>query len=156
MKIHLRQIPADGLHVEGSEERDILELPDENIRVVAPLTYSLDVGVSGTGLFATGTIATELEFDCVRCLQSFRYPVKLESFAVQTEMEGSETVDLTPFVREDILLDLPPHPRCDWDGEHHCPGLIPDKIYEVRENEMAAPGMAAWGELDKLKLRTGK
>ena len=156
MKIHLNQIPPEGLHVEGMEDRDILELEDENIRIVSPIHYALDVGLSGSGLFASGTVETLIEFECVRCLQRFRYPLRLDSFALQTEIPRSETVDLTPFVREDILLDLPPHPRCDWNGHDCCTGAVHETGRDEQQSEMLAPRMEAWEELDKLNLRTGK
>ncbi len=35
----------------------------------------------------------------------------------QIDRTGPELVDLTPAIREDILLALPPYPRCDWDGK---------------------------------------
>ena len=36
------------------------------------------------------------------------------------ELRGPETVDLTPSMREEILLNLPAHPHCDRDGDRVC------------------------------------
>src|SRR5438105_4621798 len=122
MKVHLKQIPPQGLHIEGEESADILDLKDENITPVSPVSYSLDVGLSHGGLFATGHLAADVQFECVSCLEPFVYPVRVENFATQIELGGAETVDLTPQIREYILLALPPHPRCDWDGKNVCKG----------------------------------
>ena len=46
--------------------------------------------------------------------------VQAPAFAVHTELHGPETVDLSPFMREDILLNLPPHPRCDREVGRVC------------------------------------
>ena len=46
MKVHILQIPQEGLHIEGEEPSSILELNDEIARPTGPITYSLDVGLS--------------------------------------------------------------------------------------------------------------
>ncbi len=56
MKIHIHQIPAEGLHLEGQEENDILDLRDPNILPLENVHYSLDLGLSGSGLFVTGRL----------------------------------------------------------------------------------------------------
>ncbi len=54
MKVHLKQIPTDGLHLEGDEECPIPELETEGIRCVGPLHYNVDLGVAGGALWASG------------------------------------------------------------------------------------------------------
>jgi DUF177 domain-containing protein len=154
MKVHLNQIPPEGLHVEGEEAHDILELEDPIVHVAGPVRYSLDVGVSGSGLFATGSLEIDLELECVRCLEHFNFALKVPAFAMQTELDGRETVDLTPFMREDILLALPSYPHCDWSGEKTCAGP------RMRPaGESARPvriESKAWDELNKLKIKARK
>jgi len=146
MKVHLLQIPPEGLHIEGEEHEDILGLEAEPIRNASPLRYSLDVGLSNGGLFATGSLAIDLELECVNCLRKFTYPLRLDSFALQTELSGSELVDLTPLVREDIVLALPAHPHCNWDGKNVCSGA-----YELKKYETENKTSSAWEALDQLK-----
>jgi uncharacterized metal-binding protein YceD (DUF177 family) len=149
MKIHLNQIPTGGLHLEGQEQTDILQLEDPNIRPIEPVSYSLDVGISGTGLFATGRLWTDVEMECVSCLKRFVYPLEVNNFAAQVELTGPEVVDLTPAMREDILLVLPAHPRCDWDRKTVClrPRITPKTV----DNTTKAPN--AWDVLDELRLK---
>jgi uncharacterized metal-binding protein YceD (DUF177 family) len=149
MKIHLNQIPTGGLHLEGQEQTDILQLEDPNIRPIEPVSYSLDVGISGTGLFATGRLWTDVEMECVSCLKRFVYPLEVNNFAAQVEFAGPEVVDLTPAMREDILLVLPAHPRCDWDRKTVC--LRPRITPETVDNTTKAPN--AWDVLDELRLK---
>lgn len=120
MKIHINQIPVGGLHLEGEAPASILDFQDELVRVISPIAYDLEVGLSGGGLFATGTLAVDLELECVSCLERFVRRLEVRDFAFQIELEGRETVDLTEALREDILLALPPHPRCDWDESKTC------------------------------------
>ena len=153
MKIHINQIPVDGLHLEGEESADILELQDESVRAISPISYVLDVGLSHGGLFATGSLSTDLEMECVCCLNRFRYSLQVPNFAVQVELSNSESVDLTDNVREDILLALPPYPHCDWNGVQACPGVR--VIAQVREQEPAAEpeGENPWATLDRLNQK---
>ncbi len=156
MKIHLNQIPDDGLHVEGAESSKILDLHDAAVQPVSEVRYALDVGVSDGGLFATGTIGVDLDLECVSCLERFRYPLEVADFACQIELTGSESVDLTGMVREDILLALPPHPHCDWNGERVCQGTqlrakaTADSPAETDETETTR---RVWGALDQLKIK---
>jgi len=92
-----------------------------------------------------------LEMECVSCLQKFQYPLRLEDFALQTELSGSELVDLTPLAREDIVLALPAHPRCDWNEKHVCPGA-----YEVNKYVTDEQAPSAWEVLDQLKAKQEK
>jgi uncharacterized protein len=155
MKIHTRQIPADGLHLEGEETDDILQIEEpEHVRALGPLRYSLDVGLSEGGLWATGTLALDVELQCVRCLETFAYPVRIEDFALQADLAGAETIDLTPLLREDILLALPSYPRCDWPGEKSCPadpGAQENAGRLEQSDETGAESASAWQALDQLK-----
>ena len=152
MKIHLNQIPTDGLHVEGSDPSAILDLHERGLQAVSDVTYSLEVGLSDGGLFATGQIGVDLELECVACLERFRYPLRVPDFACQVELTASETVDLTEPIREDILLALPPHPHCDWNGERVCQGVSHRAKTQTADGPLAEKP-DAWGALDQLKLK---
>jgi len=157
MKVHIQQIPPGGLHLEGEEPSSILDLHDDNTRPVGPIAYSLDVGLSGGGLFATGTLTVPMELQCVSCLDPFPFTLKVPDFACQVELTGAEMVDLTEYLREDILLALPPYPHCDWNGERDCRGAFRQKtehahdaLADTRED---GDTRNVWGALDQLKLK---
>ena len=116
MKIHTLQIPPEGKHFEGEDPIEVLDLHDPHTCPVAPLSYSLDVGLSDGGVFATGHIQSSFSLQCVKCLEKFEYLVAIPDFACQVELGSSEEVDLTESLREDIVLALPAHPLCDWNG----------------------------------------
>ena len=80
--------------------------------------------------------------------------LKLAGWAVHLPLEGedkvsveNDCVDLTPFVREDILLDFPQHPLCKPD----CAGL--KKKPPAKAEAAEKPASDVWAELDKLKLK---
>jgi uncharacterized protein len=152
MKVHLKQIPAEGTHLKGKEKSDILELEDDRIQTLGTVEYSVDIGVSGSSLFVTGKLGIDVELECVSCLKRFVYPVRVPNFSAQVELAGPELVDLTPWIREDILLALPVHPHCDWDRKTVCVG--PRLKYLKVEKDSKAPN--AWDALDHLNLNRRK
>lgn len=153
MKIHLKQIPAEGLHLEGEEECPIPELEADGIRCVGPLHYDLDLGISEGAIWANGSLRQPVEMSCVACLEKFVHDITIPAFALHKELHGPEIVDLTPFIREDILLNLPAHPRCDRDGGRVCKGPKTIAIKATGGETEAEKREHDWEALDKLKLR---
>ena len=150
MKIHLRQIPAEGLHLEGEEECPLPELDPEEARCAGPLHYAVDAGISEGALWANGQLTQPVELHCVRCLEPFPVDIEVKDFAVHTDLAGPEVVDLTPFMREDILLNLPAYPHCDREGGRVCP--VPEVIKKPDEKPVLEARPPDWSALDKLKL----
>ena len=138
MKVHLKQIPPEGLHLEGEEDCLIPELETEGVRCV---------GVSDGSLWANGSLKQPVELTCVACLEKFVHHIKVPAFALHTELHGPETVDLSPFMREDILLNLPAHPRCDREGGRVC------KAAAAAVAAAETKRKSDWSALDKLKLK---
>ena len=147
--VHIPQIP-EGEHklIEGEEDAAFLDLSEIGARATEPVRYELEVGMSGGGVFATGRVSVPVEMTCVACLQPFVYEAVVDPFATQVEVEGREMVDLTPAVREELLLALPNHPRCDLISGHTCPYHSPAPV--GGEPQTAE---SAWDQLDKLKLK---
>jgi len=146
MKIHLKQIPAHGLHLDGDEDCPIHDLEAEGIRCAGQLHYNIDVGITGGALWARGSLSQPVELSCVSCLEQFVHEIEVPGFAVHIDLQGPETVDLTPLMREDLLLNLPAHPRCDRDANRVCQGKRPNIIEQETKRKFD------WSALDKLKL----
>jgi DUF177 domain-containing protein len=147
VKIHLKQIPTDGLHLEGDEECPMREIEADEMRCAGPLHYRLDVGVADGALWANGSLTQPVELRCVACLEKFHYVIRVPAFALHIQLPGPEMIDLTPFLREDILLNLPAHPHCDRDGGRVC------NAAHLQTGEPEATRKADWSALDKLKLK---
>jgi uncharacterized metal-binding protein YceD (DUF177 family) len=62
-------------------------------------------------------------------------------------LHGPETVDLTPFMREDLLLNLPAHPRCDRNAGRVC------KPKQIEAAAQDTGRKSDWSALDQLKLK---
>lgn len=135
-----------------------LDLPtnDEMVQPREPLRYDLELQEIEQAVLAQGTLTLKLDCQCVRCLKAFKMPLKLEHWACRLPLEGedkvsvvNDSVDLTPFVREDILLAFPQHPLCKTD----CRGLAPKKSKAGGGAGGPDDGPSPWAALDKLKLK---
>jgi DUF177 domain-containing protein len=133
-----------------------MEMRDEVIHLAQPLAYDLRVEKLDKGILIQGSLRLPLQCECVRCLKPFPYQMALEDWTCHLPLEGEEkvemtndVVDLTPYVREDILLAFPQHPLC----EPECRGLDSAKDREPGRERDPTLTSSAWAELDKLKLR---
>ena len=76
-----------------------MELEEIGARPVSPVRYSLDVGVSGGGIFATGTSQSPHPLE-VRGLPGRAWGrVDHRAFRPSRELDGRELVDLAPQIR---------------------------------------------------------
>ena len=136
---------------EGEEDCPLPQLdPAADVRCAGPLHYALDAGISEGALWVNGELSQPVELRCVRCLESFPYQITVKDFTVHTELAGPEVVDLTPFMREDILLNLPAYPHCDREGGRVCPA--PELLKQPDESTVLAEPPPDWSALDQLKL----
>ena len=161
LSVNLRHLAEHGLHLKGelpAEELDI-ETADEMIQVDKPLEYDLEIEKLESGLLLQGTLKLPLQCKCVRCLKPFEHVVRLRHHTLHLPLQGEEArpvindcLDLTPVIREDILLEFPQHPLCDPD----CPGL-PNFNSDRSSRDIGADQTEAssptWAELNKLKFK---
>ena len=160
MAVNLCHLEAHNICLGGSlpvEELDI-DPHDEVIQVRHPLEHELEVQMLEDGLLVQGRLHLVLECQCVRCLKPFHYHLALEHWTCHLPLQGedcavvvNDCVDLTPYVREDILLEFPRHPVCNPE----CRGLPKTSIGKARNTSGTGKtdvGSPAWAELNKLKL----
>lgn len=158
--INLRQLERNDLRLEGelpAVELDV-EGVDELIHVEEPLRYAIDAQKLDQGILVQGNLKLTLECECVRCLKAFSLPLELGDWACHLPLEGedkvvvaNDCVDLTPYMREDILLEFPRHPLC----KPECSGLPKKAIAKTKKTGGAGQtkeNLSAWAELNKLKF----
>lgn len=128
-----------GFTKEYDLQEDIAAL-DPEIAPLSALTGQVQLIRTADGVYALGTLRTNLELNCSRCLDEFSYPLKFrleEEFRPSidiatganlpygedddsaTRIDAHHILDLREVVRQDILLAMPPHPIC----RSNCAGL---------------------------------
>lgn len=154
---HLLRHPVELKGELAIEELDF-GVEDEMIRAQLPLQYALEVEKLEDSVLVQGSLRLKLDCQCVRCLKPFVFDVDLPDWACHLPLSGEDAVvvsndlvDLTPYIREDILIGFPQHPVC----KPECIGLKIASGGQSSKNDPTEAGLpsSAWSELDKLKLK---
>jgi uncharacterized protein len=160
LRLNLRNLDKHDLHLRGKLSVEELELEsvDEVIHPVEPLMYDIEAQKLEHGILVRGVLRINLDCECVRCLKKFKYRLELSDWTALLALEGEETVevlddtvDLTPVMREDILLGFPQHPLC----KPECGGLPKKAVGKGNKTGIArqTPEVSStWAELNKLKF----
>src|ERR1700722_5654209 len=128
LKVNLSHLAAQEPHLKGDlpVEGLVFGLKDDMMAAKKPLHYDLQVEKVEHGLLVQGRLELALDCQCVRCLKPLQKRIVLPNWTLHLPLEGEEKtpvdndcVDLTPFAREDMLLEFPQHPVC----EPECAGL---------------------------------
>jgi len=157
LTVNLRHLDEHEIHLKGElpVAELALDIRDELIRAEKPLQYDLEVQNLHDSVLAQGWLRLILNCECVRCLQPYEYEVVLADWALHLPLAGedkvsveNDSIDLTPWVREDILLEFPQHPLC----KPNCAGLKKKSGVRKSGDKKEKDEPSAWTELDKLKL----
>ena len=157
--VNLRHLANHNVQLQGELPVDELNLEthDEMIRASDPVSHDLEAQLLDNNVLIRGSLRVTLACQCVRCLKPFVYDLHLAEWTCLLPLKGeervsvnSDCVDLTPRIREDILLAFPQHPVCD----SKCRGLAATEMdgKKTSGKNRTASGSSAWSELDKLKL----
>lgn len=155
--------PVEGLNLlQGNDEVRDFHFPPS---VEVAISYYR----SGQELFFEGSLSGSVEAVCSRCLKTFSFSIeKSFSFVLTPEpfpskskelnrdelglsFYSSPEIDLSPLVREQLLLALPLRPLCD----ENCRGLCGGCGANLNEESCLCPapqGDARMGAFRSLKL----
>lgn len=151
MKIDLRNIPPEGLRIEADEPVRILDIKVPGIEFKEPVNVSILVNRTGNTLLANGEVKTNVSLACSRCLKKIKKLLENRSFSITRDVSGQTEVDLTPDIREEIVLSLPVKPLCKED----CKGLCPICGQDLNEKKCScspSTNKIIWKGLDRLRL----
>ena len=113
----------------------------DTYRIVAPVDLAFEIHKDKDKFRLVGTVVTELELPCSRCLEPFRLPVaapfdlrylpasevsadgerEVDAEDLETSYYENDAIDLNELMREQFYLALPMKPLCQDD----CRGLCP-------------------------------
>ena len=94
MKIYINEIPAEGLEIRQEYDFRSLGLDTEEIKFVAPLSFSGRISIEEENLRIKGEIAADIEFLCSRCADSFQRRIS-EELELNYFVKGKDFLDIT-------------------------------------------------------------
>jgi len=145
---------SDPIYLEETVDPNILELNDKAVKAEAPIHVSATAmkDADEETIIIMGVLKTEFKIECGRCLDWLTWPIEVTDFTVELKKPFTPVVDLTPFIREDILLHLPFNAACKLEKGFRCP--LSGKTYPpAKTNPASIAGKEVWQELDKLKIK---
>lgn len=155
--IDLATLPEEGKAFSGELPAAVFDLPEGDAVPLGPLEYDLWVQRFGSELLLTGTLSAPFEFTCVRTLHPFKQTIRLEGAAVSVEIGNQSEIDANEALREEILINFPPDPRCE-EGDEPQECEIDPRYLSVDKPEVdtlptppRAVGDDRWSALDDLK-----
>ena len=141
MKLDLAKIRQAQTRYDRTFGSSEVQMADDAYEVAAPVHLGFDIHKDQDKFRLVGTVRTELELACSRCLEPFRLPVDAtfdqrylpqpepsaddETEVAEEDLETSfyrdEQIDLKELLREQFYLALPMKPLC----RDECRGLCP-------------------------------
>lgn len=151
MKINIHLVPEEGQQIDGEDPASILDVQDPGWNFEKPVVHSMFAQLLNDALLVTGRVWTDGKVRCSRCLQEFSRRLEVTDFVFHHPLTSQDIVDLTPEIRESILLEIPQKPLCRAD----CRGLCPVCGIDLNKqscNCARDTTSVHWAGLDKLKL----
>ncbi|MDA0990203.1 MAG: DUF177 domain-containing protein [Verrucomicrobia bacterium] len=174
MIIRLVEIPESGRAYAGDLSAEALDIiATETLALAAPVHVEVTATLVPGALLVRGSLSTELAYPCSRCNAATRVPLTVPRFEavwtlstdgdqppqrVEDELDMSirpnaselESVDLTPDLREAIILAFPAYPVCRSD----CKGLCARCGKNLNDSACScrAPDDNRWSALDHLEI----
>jgi uncharacterized protein len=148
MKLSVWEIPEEGLEFSLEKEKEWMETYHSGwpsiYRFASQIKGSFKVKRFGTKVVVEGSIKTELELECSRCLSTFCYPltinfvselypledfifrssepVELRKNEMEMEFYSKGILDIEEVMSTNIILNIPTYPLC----KENCKGICPD------------------------------
>jgi len=144
--------PMHPLDLKGELSPEILGLGEATAKAKQPIWAELHVQKEEDGNFlVTGWAQVPVSLLCGRCAEWF--PQKLRAKVEHLfEPPLENCIDLTPFIREDILLELPLNAVCQLGADGRCP--VTGEFYQPRpETSGSIVSEEVWEALSKLKTK---
>ncbi len=150
MKIKTASLSAEPLRVQETLQPAILGLEEPAAHAKDPIAVDLSLALVDDWVVGRGRVETAVELQCGRCCRWLDWPIRLPDFQVRIRPPLPLWIDLTPIVREDILLALPMVAVCD---EQTAGGCFTEGIRTLNEtgSQQSIHGKDVWGILERFQ-----
>jgi uncharacterized protein len=148
------------LELQGTIDMTDLFRNSPEYKPLTPMRYDIVAQAADDRILVSGQLSCEVRMQCSRCLDSFDETIRVpfeEQFRIVRDGEAElseddeavpvteERIDLSPYLAEELVVQLPYAPLCKED----CKGLCPDCGVDLNEQscdcntEKVDPRMAA-------------
>ena len=154
IKVNTSHIGPEGVTLEGEEESSSLEMCDIRTgAAVGFIFYKLQCQMAGRDLLVTGSVKLAVKAQCARCLRKLDKVVEAINVCHHFEGVSDREIDITPEIREDVLMAMPFTFLCDDDCKGLCMRCGANLNIESCKCKPEKKGPSAWDSLNSLKLK---
>ncbi len=118
MKIHVNQVPAEGLRDRVTYDPTTMDMDRADIHPTDPCQVEAFIVKADQELVVNADIRAPLQMTCARCLEGFVSTVTTDA-VFSYKVHPTDVVDITEDVRQEIILAYPMVPIC----QPGCKGL---------------------------------
>lgn len=126
----LKNMPGETLTFTFTVAAEQLDLTDEDVEFLDPITVKLLATYSNGEIDLEGSLRTKVTLGCSRCLRTFVFPLA-EKFADKVQVGDMATLDIDDWVREAYFIGFPLKPLC----HEACKGLCPRCGTDINEKQ---------------------
>ena len=114
VKILVARVPEEGSILNGDWPASILAWESERfVKVSADISYRFSVEHVSEELVVRGEMALPVDIQCSRCSEFFSTSIGVSDFLrAYPAPEGTDEVDITEDLREELILHVPAFPVC--------------------------------------------
>jgi len=139
------------LELKEEVSAEILGLAEASARGAEPIQVEILVQKDEDNFLVTGWAQTKLSLLCGRCAEWLPWTLRAKVEHL-FEAPHPNSIDLTPLIREDILLELPLNAVCRLGADGRCP--VTGEFYQPRpESSGSLTSEDIWEPLRKLKTK---
>ena len=146
LKVRTDEIKDSGYHMSCTRDAQWLrelcsDIDDSDFTFVDDITIQLDIAKAEENIFINCVIAVPIGLHCIRCLADFKFPLEAtfhytlypdrDRYSSPDQEINREDLDvlyyqgdiieISPVVREQLLLGIPSHPLCHTSCKGICP-----------------------------------
>ncbi len=153
MKILVARIPEEGSNYEGNDPGSILQVDGETfIKDPSDVHYALYAQCVSDELVVRGVLSVDVGLQCARCSEFFSTTVGVSDFLrAYPAPKGTDSVDITEDLREELLLQVPGFPVC----KEVCKGMCSQCGIDLNKGTCICKkeeGPTPWSALDDINL----
>lgn len=153
--ISLEDFPETGRRLKGELDGSVFGIDDTGAVSCGTLCYELEAQLYDTELVVRGYAGAPFRLRCDRCLHEFVYEAEAMDLTLSFDVQGKLEQDITPELREEVILRLPAYPKCELVGQE-CE--INDTFGDFRldkdphsgVNSATPSGQSVWDALDQF------
>ncbi|MDD5644359.1 MAG: DUF177 domain-containing protein [bacterium] len=151
--IYVKQLEKKPLIFSETLEKDIVEREKGLPYLTEDISMTGKAELVGKNLLVRCSIKTAYNTTCARCLDTAEKEFLTDDFLVNIEITNQDIIDLTGYIREDIILGLPAVSLC----KKNCKGLCPSCGMNLNKGSCDCSGCGEendrWSKLDDFDIR---